>query len=440
MRSASASAETVRPADSSSAASAQFSFGLPSSRRRSPVHSSTGPSTRNSTSAPSRQESIVALISILILSRRRPARRGRAEARLRARGAPCARLCAARCKKTVKRRASPTSRPAGISPTARRRTPRVGSRAGNQGSNSCLFGGTDVSIISMAEWRKVPIGPDAARWSTRTQCATVLIVVDTVTSGQRLLEVARLFEGDVRVQVVFTSPVGGVFDNGVGEFLTGIGALVVPWRQAVESAFTLAVAAGHEGIHELHAPVVLLPHGAGFNKRVSAAQRGRIVAPRDVYGLGAQWLVRDGALVPSTLVLAHEEERDRLASSCPQALPAAVVVGDPCYDRIAASRSRRYAYRDALGVPPGCRLVTVASTWGPASLLGLAPDLPGRLVAELPRDEYQVIVLAHPNAWFGHGRWQITAWLTGALRGGLGLVPPEADWRAVLVASDVVIG
>jgi hypothetical protein len=297
-----------------------------------------------------------------------------------------------------------------------------------------------VSIISMAEWRKVPIGPDAARWSTRTQCATVLIVVDTVTSGQRLLEVARLFEGDFRVQVVFTSPVGGVFDNGVGEFLTGIGALVVPWRQAVESAFTLAVAAGHEGIHELHAPVVLLPHGAGFNKRVSAAQRGRIVAPRDVYGLGAQWLVRDGALVPSTLVLAHEEERDRLASSCPQALPAAVVVGDPCYDRIAASRSRRYAYRDALGVPPGCRLVTVASTWGPASLLGLAPDLPGRLVAELPRDEYQVIVLAHPNAWFGHGRWQITAWLTGALRGGLGLVPPEADWRAVLVASDVVIG
>lgn len=297
-----------------------------------------------------------------------------------------------------------------------------------------------MSIISMAEWRKVPIGPDAARWSTRTQCATVLIVVDTVTSGQRLLEVARLFEADFRVQVVFTSPAGGVFDNGVGEFLTGIGALVVPWRQAVESSFTLAVAAGHEGIHELHAPVVLLPHGAGFNKRVSAGQRGRVVAQRDVYGLGAQWLVRDGALVPSTLVLAHEEERDRLAAGCPQALPAAVVVGDPCYDRIAASRSRRYAYRDALGVPPGCRLVIVASTWGPASLLGRAPDLPGRLVAELPRDEYQVIVLAHPNAWFGHGRWQITAWLTEALRGGLGLVPPEADWRAALVASDVVIG
>lgn len=297
-----------------------------------------------------------------------------------------------------------------------------------------------MSIISMAEWRKVPIGPDAARWSTRAQCATVLIVVDTVTSGQRLLEVARLFEGDFRVQVVFSSPAGGVFDNGVGEFLSGIGALVVPWRQAVDFGFTLAVAAGHEGIHELHAPVVLLPHGAGFNKRVSAGQRGRIVARRDVYGLGPQWLVRDGALIPSALVLAHEEERGRLAAGCPQALPSAVVVGDPCYDRITASRSCRYVYRDALGVPPGRRLVTVASTWGASSLLGRVPELPGRLVAQLPADEYQVIVLAHPNAWFGHGRWQITAWLSGALRGGLGLVPPEADWRSVLVASDVVIG
>jgi hypothetical protein len=297
-----------------------------------------------------------------------------------------------------------------------------------------------MSIVSMAEWRKVPIGPDAARWSTRGQCATVLIVVDTVTSGQRLLEVARLFEADFRVQVVFTSPSGGVFDNGVGEFLSGIGALVVPWRQAVDHSFTLAIAAGHEGIHELHTPVVLLPHGAGFNKRVSAGQFGRVVGGRDAYGLGAQWLVRDGVLIPAALVLAHEEERTRLALGCPQALPSAVVVGDPCYDRITASRALRYAYRDALGIPPGRRLVTVATTWGASSLLGRMPDLPGRLVAALPRDEYQVVVLAHPNAWFGHGRWQITAWLTDALRAGLGLVPPEADWRAVLAASDVVVG
>jgi hypothetical protein len=297
-----------------------------------------------------------------------------------------------------------------------------------------------MSIVSTAEWRKVPIGPDAARWSTRGQCATVLVVVDTVTSGQRLLEAARLFEADFRVQVVFTGPPGGVFDNGVGEFLFGIGALVVPWQQAVGPGFALALAAGHEGIHELHCPVVLLPHGAGFNKRVSAGQPGRVVGGRVAYGLGPQWLVRDGALVPSALVLAHEEERARLARICPQALPAAVVVGDCGYDRLLASRGLRYAYRDALGVPPGRKLVTVASTWGTSSLLGMMPHLAGQLVAELDRDEYQVVALAHPNAWFGHGRWQITAWLTEALRAGLGLVPPEVDWRAVLTASDVVIG
>ncbi|HEV2344598.1 MAG TPA: hypothetical protein VGS97_10935 [Actinocrinis sp.] len=297
-----------------------------------------------------------------------------------------------------------------------------------------------MSVVSMAQWRKVPIGPDAQRWSTRTGCATVLVVVDTVTSGQRLLDTARLFEADFRVQVLFTSPAGGVFDNGVGDFLTGIGALVVPWRQAVEASFTLAIAAGHEGVHELHTPVVLLPHGAGFTKRVSAGQYGRAVQARDTYGLGPQWLLRDGALVPAVIVLAHDEERARLERTCPQAVPHAVVVGDPSYDRIVASLPRRVDYRDALGVPPGRRLVTVTTTWGSSSLLGRAPDLLGRLVAQLPRDEYQVAALAHPNAWFGHGRWQIQAWLTDALRGGLGLVPPEADWRAVLAASDIVVG
>ena len=297
-----------------------------------------------------------------------------------------------------------------------------------------------MTIISTAEWRKVPIGPDAPRWRTRAPHATVLVVVDTVTSGQRLLEVVRLFEADFRVQVVFTSPNGSVFANGVREFLSGIGALVVPWRQAVDHPFTLALAAGHAGIHELHCPVVLLPHGAGFNKLVSAGQYGRKAGGREVYGLGAQRLMRDGVLIPAALVLAHEEERARLAKGCPQALPSAVVVGDPSYDRIAASLPLRYAYRDALGIAPGRKLVTVATTWGSSSLLDRVPELPGRLVAELPRDEYQVIALAHPNAWFGHGRWQITAWLTDALRGGLGLVPPEADWRSVLVASDLVIG
>jgi hypothetical protein len=297
-----------------------------------------------------------------------------------------------------------------------------------------------MTVVSTTEWRKVPIGPDAQRWSTRADCATVLVVVDTVTSGQRLLDVISLFEGDVRVQVVFTVPPGGVFDDGVAELLAAIGAKVVPWRQAAEHPFAVALAAGHEGVHELHAPVILMPHGGGYNKRVSAGQHGRVVAERETYGLGAQWLVRDGVLLPDALVLAHAEERVRLRRSCPQALPVAVVVGDPCYDKIITSLPRRHAYRDALAVVPGQRLVVVTMTWGATSLLRHVPEILGRLVTELPREEYRVVALAHPNAWFGHGRWQVRAWLADALRGGLGLIPPEADWRGVLAAADVVVG
>jgi hypothetical protein len=286
----------------------------------------------------------------------------------------------------------------------------------------------------------MPIGPDARRWGTRTDCAEVLVVVDTVTSGQRLMDAIALFEGDVRVQVVFTSPPGGVFDDGVAEILAAIGAKVVPWRRATEHRFSVALAAGHEGVHELRTPVILMPHGGGFTRRVPAGRHGRVVAAWETYGLGPQWLIRDGVLVPDSLVLAHADERARLRRACPQALPAAVVVGDPCYDKIIASLPRRHAYRDALGVAPGRRLAVVTMTWGATSLPRHVPEMLSRLVSELPPDEYQVVALAHANAWFGHGRWQVRAWLADALRGGLRLVPPGADWRGVVAAADVVVG
>ncbi len=45
----------------------------------------------------------------------------------------------------------------------------------------------------------------------------------------------------------------------------------------------------------------------------------------------------------------------------------------------------------------------------------------------------------HPNIWHGHGAWQIRAWLQNCLDQGLGLLPPEADWRAALVAADLIL-
>ncbi|QFG26504.1 hypothetical protein [Actinomadura sp. WMMB 499] len=292
--------------------------------------------------------------------------------------------------------------------------------------------------MSGSEWRRVPIGLGAGRWATRGACRTVLLIVHTITSGQRLLEAARLLEGDLRVQVVFTQG-PDTFGAGVREFLSRLGATTVSWAQATQTRFDLAIAASHGGVHEVHAPLIVMPHGVGFNKLVVRGA-GRAAGAPKVYGLDPQRLVHDGALVPSTITLPHRDDRAALARSCPEALPAAAVVGDPSYDTLVASRDRRSSYQVALGAGNGRRLVVVASTWGPGSLLGRRPELWSRLTEELPGEEFQVVTLLHPNVWAEHGTWQIRAWLAASLRRGLRLVPPEADWRAVLAAADWVVG
>ncbi|TGB08292.1 hypothetical protein [Streptomyces sp. MZ04] len=290
-----------------------------------------------------------------------------------------------------------------------------------------------------AHWRHVPVRLDVERWATRPIRRRVLAVVHTVTAGQRLLEAVRLLEGDARVQVIFTAA-PDVFSNGVAAFLAELGGLVLPWDQAVQTRFDLAVAAGHESLHELHAPVIVLPHGAGHNKLVSGGQRGRTVTGPGVYGLSRQWLVRDGTVVPDAIVLAHREELARLGRECPEAVPAAEVVGDPCFDRIAASLPSRALYREALHTRARQRLVLICSTWGPDSLLGQGWELLEQLVAELPRDEFRIAALLHPHVWNAHGEWQIRSWLAGLGRAGLTVVSQYSEWAGALVAADYIVG
>jgi hypothetical protein len=123
-------------------------------------------------------------------------------------------------------------------------------------------------------------------------------------------------------------------------------------------------------------------------------------------------------LVPTTIMLAHHEELTRLGRSCPEAMSADVVAGDPCYDCIVASGPSRARYRDALRVGARQRHVVVTSTWGGNSLLGRVPRLLHRLVTELPRDAYRVTALMHPNVWSGHGAFQVRSWFAGALSEG----------------------
>ncbi|MEU7738348.1 hypothetical protein AB0B51_35780, partial [Streptomyces griseus] len=140
------------------------------------------------------------------------------------------------------------------------------------------------------------------------------------------------------------------------------------------------------------------------------------------------------------IVLAHHEDLTRLGRACPEALPAAEVVGDPCSDRITASLPQRALYRDALGVGARQQLVTVCSTWGPGSLLGRQWELLERLVEELPREDFRVALLLHPHVWNAHGEWQIRSWLAGLVGSGLLVISQHADWVGALVAADHVVG
>ncbi|HEX6528012.1 MAG TPA: hypothetical protein VF070_49515 [Streptosporangiaceae bacterium] len=289
------------------------------------------------------------------------------------------------------------------------------------------------------EWRQVPVGLDAERWITRTGCKTVLAVAHTVTSGQRLIDVVRLLESDLRIQVVFTAA-PDVFSNGVSELLRDLGGVVISWEQATRMVFDLALAAAYGSVHELHAPVIVMPHGAGYNKLAVRHRMGGATAARGVYGLDPQSIIRGGSVVPAAIVLSHQADLAVLGHQCPEALPVAVVAGDPCYDRILASSSHRAVYRRALGVNHGQKLIVTVSTWGSRSLFGQALDLIDRILTELPQNEYRIITLMHPNVWFGHGPRQVRAWLTGAVERGLKLIPPSSDWMGPLIAADLIIG
>ncbi|UWE10149.1 hypothetical protein [Actinacidiphila bryophytorum] len=283
---------------------------------------------------------------------------------------------------------------------------------------------------------------DGDRWVSVRAQRTVLGVVHNVTSATRLLDLLAVFAGDPRVETVFTCTGSSAFDAGTAEFLTARGMVQVPWAQAKAGKFDVAIATSRGGdLHGLRTPLIGAPHGAGYGKRL-APEGGD--GPAVSFGLSPEWLVHDGEVVPSAIVLSHEEQRERLAASCPQAVPRSVVAGDPCCDQLQASAPFRADYRRALGVRPGQRLVVVSSTWGGGSVLSDGdPDraVLRRALAELPLDEYRVLAAVHPNAWYGHGAWQMQSWLAPLVEHGLILpVPDSQTWKAALLAADRLLG
>lgn len=288
------------------------------------------------------------------------------------------------------------------------------------------------------DWINVPIGLDATRWVTVVGLRTVLVVAHSMTSLQRLLDIMPLFETDFRIQAVFTQG-PGAFSSGVDHLMENLGCMVVPWEQAINVSFDLALASGFTGLHQLHAPIIVFPHGASHNKFVPV-KRSDTSAIRAVYGLNSQQLIRDGNVVPSVIALSHNGDLQILREQCPEALSSSAVVGDPCLDRILISRSRRDTYRNALGLMEHDRLLVISSTWGPHSVLGTEAEVFGRAMTDAREHSFSVATLLHPNVWTGHGRRQVRQWFRHHVDCGMLLVEPEEEWRAMLTSADWVIG
>lgn len=282
---------------------------------------------------------------------------------------------------------------------------------------------------------RVPVGSDSGRWSTFHGEKTLVVAARTVTSTVRVLEcLPALLRGDGRVTVVFAHDPSSAFNDGVLDLLHDAGCRVIPWEQVSHAEPDLILTASENiDVPEGHCPVLVLPHGIGFQKQVPDArapgERLSGVVPDSLLESGRAWLA-----------ISHPGQEEQLLSSHPKAAGRTLLVGDPCFDELLVSADRASGFRRALGVPDRHRLVVLSSTWGPTSLFGQDPGLAARVLAALPYDEYRVAAIVHPNVWSGHGSWQIRNILAPALDAGLMLIPHIHAWRSALVAADVVVG
>jgi hypothetical protein len=162
-------------------------------------------------------------------------------------------------------------------------------------------------------------------WATVPTSRHVLAVARTTTSVNRLLDVLPVFGDDTRIRISFTVDEGSAFSTGLADRLRTQGLRVISWADAVKTAFNLVLAASdHSDLHELTGPLMLLPHGAGFQK-YSPHQRDE----RDLSGLSRSALWHDQRPVPARIGLSHYDQQPLLASLGSDIVDRGVVIGDP---------------------------------------------------------------------------------------------------------------
>ncbi|NEB00926.1 hypothetical protein [Streptomyces sp. SID13726] len=278
-----------------------------------------------------------------------------------------------------------------------------------------------------------------SRWNTWPEPkAEVLGVARTLTSATRVLDVMDLLRPEDGIAKYYTVNPGSAFADGLHEYLASVvGQNLLTWKEATRRSFHLAVAcAVHPSMRRLDAPLMVMPHGAGYNRLVSEST-GNATSPA---GLSRKELVHRGKVVPAAIGLSHRDQLARLFQTCPEAAPRAHVIGDWCFQQLKESEGQRDWYRTRLGVSDGRRLVVIHSTWSEHSLLGRHPHLPLDLVTALPADEFAVAAVFHPNVWARHSWATVRERLRGPMDAGLMVIPPQEGWRAAVVASDWVIG
>ncbi|MEU4820759.1 hypothetical protein AB0H37_02695 [Actinomadura sp. NPDC023710] len=267
------------------------------------------------------------------------------------------------------------------------------------------------------EWRRALSRFDVGWWGGLGDRRTLLVVVGSPELGQPTLDVARLAGADPRLRVLFTA-LPGPAEAAADALLRDAGTVPLPWREARAGDFALVVAASPAPRGGPAAPMIVLPQMNVEPTPHKAPARGHA----------------------GPVVLACAHELDRPMPGGDSAATKVVVVGDSVHDRIVASLPFRDFYRRALGVNRHRKLVVVAlpAAAPRARCAGVqceAGTLVQRLLAELTPVGHQVLSLYEP------GLHPCTGGLSVAdLRGGLGLLPPEADWRAALVAADWIIG
>lgn len=268
--------------------------------------------------------------------------------------------------------------------------------------------GGSLTAMTGFEWRRALTGFDPGWWGRLGDRRTVLVVVGSPVPGQPALDVARLAGTDPRLRVLFAAA-PGPSSTAVEVMLKDAGAAPLPWSELADGDVGVVVTAHRVPARPPGAPLIALP--------------GTI--PAEVAHRPA----------PAVFTYAHHLDRP------PDAAPGrAVVVGDSDHDRLVASLPLRDFYRRALGVGGRRGLVVVAlpatGGAGPCACRR-SPDILHRLLTELPSDRYHVLGVPEPR---GDRCLNGPPGLAGHLSAGLSLMPPEADWRAALVAADWILG